>query len=94
MKCMSFIYLYEEEDGDKVIIDLNISNHDLLTFINEFNDNDFSPFPEKINFSGTSAYKIIISDEAYELFQEEWFKRLIYTRFGVRIIKGKLEDLK
>lgn len=99
MKVMSFIYIYEEEDGNKVIIDLNIFNRDLLIFLNGFNNNDFngfSPFPEEINFSGsgTSAYRITISDEAYKLFQEEWFKKHVDARFGARIIKGKWEDLK
>ena len=96
MKVISFIYLYEEENGDKVIVDLNFSNRDLLAFLNGFNNNNFSPFPEEINSSGSgiSGYRIHISDEAYELFQEEWFKKHVDARFGARIIKGKWEDLK
>lgn len=92
MKVVSFIYLYED-NGNKVILDLNISNRDLLIFLNGFNNTPY-PIERNLSGSGASGYEIQTSNEAYELFQQEWFKKMVENKFGARIIKGKWEDLK
>ena len=81
------IYISELEDGTKGIF-MTSGTMELLTFITAFHKNHLNrqPITKKFNDSVNIGFGVPISDEAYDLFHQEWFRMMISKNFGVNII--------